>query len=163
MNLQLQRWAAKAKRRHDINLTWHASVLDIIAKDYDVRGFWLRKCCTWWCTCRGLLSALHSRPHPDDLFNRVHHGNIWVAPTSAVCVVPAATDPGCGVALGLQVHYGARSLQHAVDQSVVNRLAYGHEQGTVVPGSDVYINTNFAGEIVVEGGAATAGSWSLFP
>lgn len=32
------------------------------------------------------------------------------------------------VAHEYDIHYGARSLQHAVDQLVINRLAHAHEQ-----------------------------------
>ena len=34
--IQLQRWASKAKARHDIELTWSDAVLGEIAKEYDV-------------------------------------------------------------------------------------------------------------------------------
>lgn len=32
------------------------------------------------------------------------------------------------------IHYGARSLQHSVDQRVVNRLAHAHEHGKLEKG-----------------------------
>ena len=37
------------------------------------------------------------------------------------------------------VHYGARSLQHAVDQRVINNIAQAHEQGLLQPGGSVRI------------------------
>eukprot|EP00041_Stephanoeca_diplocostata_P020022 m.439295 g.439295 ORF g.439295 m.439295 type:complete len:653 (+) comp21449_c0_seq2:110-2068(+) len=74
---QLQKWAEKAKARHDIELTWDKSVLPFLAQEYDV-------------------------------------------------------------------HYGARSLQHAVDQLVVNRLAHAHEQGTLLPHGTVHLSLSQA-------------------
>lgn len=37
------------------------------------------------------------------------------------------------------IHYGARSLQHAVDQDIINRLAAAHEQDLLSPGCKVHI------------------------
>jgi len=91
--IQLQRWASKAKARHDIELTWSDAVLGEIAKEYDV-------------------------------------------------------------------HYGARSLQHAVDQQIVNRLAHGHEQGTVTKGGSVHITLDGKNNVKLECKAGkTTSSW----
>jgi ATP-dependent Clp protease ATP-binding subunit ClpB len=59
------------------------------------------------------------------------------------------------------VHYGARSLQHAVDQRVVNQLAHGHEQGSVVPGGAVHISVGRDATIKLEATppVETGSSW----
>ena len=38
------------------------------------------------------------------------------------------------------VHYGARSLQHAVDQLVVNQLAQEHERGNLTKGGGAHLS-----------------------
>lgn len=57
------------------------------------------------------------------------------------------------------VHYGARSLQHAVDQQVVNKLAAGHEQGTVTKGGSVHITLDGRNNITLECKAGRSSSW----
>lgn len=60
----------------------------------------------------------------------------------------------------LKVHYGARSLQHAVDQQIVNRLAHGHEQGTVTKGGSVHITLDGKNNVKLECKAGkTTSSW----
>lgn len=69
------------------------------------------------------------------------------------------------IAEDYDVHYGARSLQHSVDQRVVNELARSHEDGVVQPGGKVHITCN-ASSIVLEASApeitSSSSSWSLF-
>eukprot|EP00039_Didymoeca_costata_P001068 m.49371 g.49371 ORF g.49371 m.49371 type:complete len:584 (+) comp10615_c0_seq1:2991-4742(+) len=97
VELQLQRWAQKAKERHSIILTWDNATLDLISNEYDV-------------------------------------------------------------------HYGARSLQHAVDQLVISEIANAHENGNVVPGCRIDVTTA-SGAIalqVTQPSHKGTGSWSLF-
>ena len=59
------------------------------------------------------------------------------------------------------VHYGARSLQHAVDQLVVNRLAHEHEQGTLQPGGSAHLSVRGDHIDVIASPPTGTRRWSL--
>ena len=73
VELQLKKWANRARERHDICVEWDESVLSFIAAQYDV-------------------------------------------------------------------HYGARSLQHAVERDIVNQLAAAHENEKLMNGGRVVLS-----------------------
>ena len=91
VQIQLAKWAARAKERHKIELTWDPAVLAALSRDYDV-------------------------------------------------------------------HFGARSLQHAVDKRVVNRLARAHEDGELTEGGTAHLELGPDGTITVRCGGGR-GSW----
>eukprot|EP00052_Salpingoeca_macrocollata_P022586 m.196711 g.196711 ORF g.196711 m.196711 type:complete len:594 (+) comp21840_c1_seq5:841-2622(+) len=80
VELQLRRWADKAKQRHKIELTWEPGVTELLCDDYDI-------------------------------------------------------------------HYGARSLQHAVERRVINLLAKSHEEEQLKPGAKVLVSVDGQGGV----------------
>eukprot|EP00040_Diaphanoeca_grandis_P029974 m.176390 g.176390 ORF g.176390 m.176390 type:complete len:615 (-) comp31847_c6_seq1:18-1862(-) len=69
------------------------------------------------------------------------------------------------IAQDYDVHYGARSLQHAVDQRIINRIAHAHEQELLQPGGSVKVVVNEDGDDIAVITAAPTGvvassSWS---